>query len=406
MGTSAYIISAAALQPSIAVLQVPIVGVRFFGISRGLFRYLERLTSHQTTFRILAHLRRLQQYRSGDLLSKIVGDINALENFYIRVVAPPLTALLVALLAGFLLMSYAPQLTLALWVFLALAGILLPWWTFKLARGLGADILKSHADLSSALVDGLQGLPDLLAFGRGPDQLQRIRDLGNQLAHTQARYARLSGLGAALMNLLTNLGMWMVLVLAIPLVTSGQIEGVYLATITLIAFASFEAVQNLPASAQHLEGNLRAADHLFQIVDAEPEVKPPAEPQAMPADKNIIVRDLAFSYPSPSRSTLPPSPFTLRPSSFSLPAGKRLAIVGPSGSGKTTLLNLMLRFWDYHQGEISLGGKDIRGFDPENLRGQYAVVSQHTHLFNASLRENLLIAKPNATLSSVSKECV
>jgi ATP-binding cassette subfamily C protein CydC len=195
--------------------------------------------------------------------------------------------------------------------------------------------------------------------------------------------------------------MWMVLVLAIPLVTSGQIEGAYLATITLIAFASFEAVQNLPASAQHLEENLRAADHLFQIVDAEPEVKPPAEPQAMPADKTIIVRDLAFSYPSPSHSTLSPSPFTLRPSSFSLPAGKRLAIVGPSGSGKTTLLNLMLRFWDYHQGEISLGGKDMRGFDPENLRGQYAVVSQHTHLFNASLRENLLIAKPNATEAEI-----
>ncbi len=244
-------------------------------------------------------------------------------------------------------------------------------------------------------------MPDLLAFGRGPDQLQRIHNLGNQLADTQAHYARLSGLGAALMNLFTNLGMWMVLVLAIPLVTAGQIEGVYLAVITLIAYASFEAVQNLPASAQHLEENLRAADHLFQIVDTEPEVKPPAELQPIPADKTIIVRDLTFSYPSQSRTTLSPSPFTLHLASFSLSPGKRIAIVGPSGSGKTTLLNLILRFWDYQQGEIILGGRDIRGFNPDGLRGQFAVVSQHTHLFNASLRENLLIAKPDATEAEI-----
>jgi len=233
MGTSAYIISAAALQPSIAVLQVPIVGVRFFGISRGLFRYLERLVSHQTTFRVLTQLRvwfyekleplapaRLQQYRSGDLLANIVSDINSLENFYIRVIAPPLIALLVALFAGFMLVGYAPQLTLALWIFLGLAGILLPWWTFRLARGVGAEILEFRAALSSALVDGIQGLPDLLAFDRGSDQLNHIRILGKKLAENQARYARLDGLQNALMNLFTNLGMWTVLVLSIPLVTS------------------------------------------------------------------------------------------------------------------------------------------------------------------------------------------
>jgi ATP-binding cassette subfamily C protein CydCD len=421
MGTSAYIISAAALQPSIAVLQVPIVGVRFFGITRGLFRYLERLTSHQTTFRVLAQLRvwfyerleplapaRLQQYRSGDLLANIIGDINSLENFYIRVVAPPLTALLVALFAGYLLMGYAPQLTLALWIFLALAGILLPWWTFRLARGLGAEIRISRAALSSALVDGIQGLPDLLAFGRGPDQRERIRDLGSQLARIQARFALLSGLGLALMNLLTNLGMWVVLVLAIPLVVPGQIEGVYLAVIALIALASFESVGPLPLAAQYLDENLRAAEHLFEIVDTEPEVVPPHIPQPVPVDKTLVVRDLVFRYESPvtsykaqAQSSRSPecnaSGFSLHLSSFTLKPGKRIAIVGPSGSGKTTLFNLLLRFWAFHEGEITLSGRDLRNLDPEALRHQFAVVSQHTHLFNASLRENLLIARPDAT---------
>jgi len=419
MGTSAYIISAAALQPSIAVLQVPIVGVRFFGLTRGLFRYLERLVSHQTTFRVLANLRvwfyqkleplapaRLLQYRSGDLLSRIVTDINSLENFYVRVVAPPLTALLVALFAGFLLVGYAPQLAVALWVFLALAGILLPWWNFRLARGVGAETLRVRAALSNALLDGIQGLPDLLAFGLGPDQLQRVHDFGEQLARFQARYASLTGLGAALLNLFTNLGAWAVLVLAISLVTAGQIQGVYLAVITLIALASFEAVQPLPLAAQHLEENLRAAERLFEIVDTEPEVNIPPNPQPLPEGQTLVVRDLAFRYQDSQPSTIDhrpstidhrQSPFTLRISQFALFPGKRVAIVGPSGSGKTTLLNLLLRFWEFQQGEITLGGQDIRKFDPEQYRGKFAVVSQRTHLFNASLRDNLLLAKPDAT---------
>jgi ATP-binding cassette subfamily C protein CydC len=209
------------------------------------------------------------------------------------------------------------------------------------------------------------------------------------------------------MNLLTNLGMWAVLVLAIPLVTTGQIEGVYLAVIALIALASFESVQPLPLAAQHLEENLRAAEHLFKIVDTEPEVSAPAQPQPIPENAALDVRDLTFSYSSNDRRprtedrkrpsfTLHPSPFILHPSSFTLPPGRRIAIVGPSGSGKTTLLNLLLRFWEFREGGITLGGQDIRNFDPEELRSKFAVVSQHTHLFNASLRENLLIARPDA----------
>lgn len=415
MGASAYIISAAALQPSIAMLQVPIVGVRFFGISRGLFRYLERLVSHHTTFRVLAQLRvwfyeqleplapaRLQQYRSGELLSNIVSDINSLENFYIRVIAPPLIALLVALFSGILLMNFAPQLTLILWLFLTLAGILLPWWTFRLARGLGAEILVSRSALSGVLVDGIQGLPDLLAFGRGADQLTYICYLGKKLAQTQARYSRLHGLQAALMNLLTNLGMWLVLVISIPLVGDGQIDGIYLAVIALVALTSFEAVQPLPQAAQYLEENLRAAERLFEIIDTEPEVIPPVKPLPIKDDSTISITNLKFQYPIFSaNSSTPDSTFCIHPATFCIPQGKRLAIVGPSGAGKTTLLYLLLRFWEFQEGDIKFGGQDIRNLALEDLRRQFAVVSQHTHLFNASLRDNLLIAKPDATEAEI-----
>jgi ATP-binding cassette subfamily C protein CydC len=205
------------------------------------------------------------------------------------------------------------------------------------------------------------------------------------------------------MNLLTNLGMWAVLVLAIPLVTAGQIESLSLAVITLIAYASFEAVQPLPLAAQYLEANLRAADQLFAIVDTQPEVRPPLKPQAIPEDKTLAVRELVFSYPDPNRTPRQASIAILQISSIDLSPGKRIAIVGPSGSGKTTLLHLLLRFWDYQAGEITLGGKDVGVFSPAELRSQFGVVSQHTHLFNASLRENLLIAKPEATEAEITQ---
>jgi len=407
MGTSAYIISAAALHPSIAVLQVPIVGVRFFGVARGVFRYLERLVSHQVTFRVLARLRvwfyekleplapaRQQFIPSGDVLSRVISDVETLQNLYIRALAPPLVALCVALLAGGWLARYDWRLTLVLWIFLALAGFLLPCLTHGLARGVGRDLISLRAALNVALADGLQGMADLLAFGRAGDQIHLVEDLGDALAQTQKRSTLIAGIRSALMTLLTNLGMWTVLVCAIPLVSSGQIEGVYLAAIALIALSAFEATTPLPEAAQHLDENVAAARRLFEIVDASPEVSDPLHPLLPPQYADIEVKHLSFQYPIPNHQS--PIP-TLHRISFNLPHGKSLAIVGPSGSGKTTILRLLLRFWEFRDGEILLGGRDLRAYRQDDVRALFGVVSQDTHLFNASVRENLLIAQPSAT---------
>ncbi len=405
MATSAYIIAKAALRPSIAVLQVSIVGVRFFGLSRGLFRYAERYVSHQVTFRLLARLRvwfyrnieplapaRLLHYRSGDLLSRVVADIDSLEHFYVRVIAPPVVAGLVMLLMWVLLAAFNTWLAAVTLLFLALVGVGLPLLTQRLGRGLGRRLVNTHSDLNATLIDGIQGVAELLLAGRATQHQQQVAHLSRTLTTLQERQARLTGLQTALSGLLINWSTLAILLIAIPLVNQGHLDGVYLALVVLAAIASFEAVTPLPEAWQHLEASLTAARRLLELVDTAPPVPdlPAGSPPPAPVDFGLLVKNLSFRYG-------PDQPPALDDISFEAPPGKKVAIVGPSGAGKSTILNLLLRFWDYQHGEIRLGGYDLRRYPPDEVRRMLSVVSQQTHLFNGSIRENLLLAWPEAT---------
>jgi ATP-binding cassette subfamily C protein CydC len=450
MAASAYIIAKAALQPSIAELQVAIVGVRFFGIARGVFRYLERLVSHDVNFRLLARLRvwfytaleplapaRLTKYRSGDILSRIVADVETLEHFYVRVLAPPLVAVLTAVLMWLFIGGYDPTLAITMLIFLALAGVGVPAIMRVLGRGPGRRLVAARAELNAALVDGVQGVAELLAFGAEERHQARVAGLSRELAALQERMARVGGLGDALSGLLMNLATLAALLVAIPLVTAGKLDGVSLAVIALAVMASFEAVIPLPLAAQYLENSLAAGRRLFEIVDAEPVVHEPLPPLPSqswgesatvagvppkvggpggpatgsrippkiegaggaieqpiyagpaPLDYSLELRDLHFRYEAEE-------PLALDGVSFTVPQGGSLAVVGPSGAGKSTLVYLLLRFWDYEEGQISLGGYELRSYPGEDVRRLVGVVSQHTHLFNASVRDNLLLARPGA----------
>ncbi len=417
LSTSAYIISKAALRPSIAELQVAIVGVRFFGISRGIFRYLERYTAHETTFRLLAQLRvwfykaleplapaRLAQYRSGDLLSRILGDIESLENFFVRALAPPLVALLVAATTGVFLAGFHPSLAFNLLLLLLLAGVGLPVLIRKLSLSPGRQLIAARAGLNTCLVDGIQGLADLLAYGQGQRQKGQLLHWSERLRINQARMASINGLQSALSSFLTNLGMWSTLVLGANLVANGQIEGIYLGVIVLAAMTSFEAVQSLPQAAQYLEANLEAARRLLEVVETKPAIIDPLKPTTIPAIFDLKVSHLSFRYPE-AGGALTDYPLTDAVSdiSFNLPAGSRLAIVGPSGAGKSTLVNLLLRFWEYHQGQITLGGRELRTLNSDELRQQIGLVDQNTYLFNASLGDNLRLAWPEANQAEIER---
>ena len=408
---SAYLISKAAITTNVADLALAITGVRLFAISRAAFRYLERVTTHTATFRILTHLRvwlyrsieplapaRLHAYRSGDLLARIVSDIETLENFYVRAVIPPLAAALVTGLACALLGSFDLRLGLALLVFLALTGIALPLYTRRLSRLPSRELVHARAELTAGLVDQIQGLADLLAFGQEYSQLERLARLNQESERAQERLAWIRGLGDGLAALFTGLCGLAVLCLAIPLVSNSQIDGVYLALLPLAAIASFEAAQPLANALGQTQASQEAAQRLFELIDAAPPVLDPFYPTPKPVESNLVVKELSFRY-------TPEEPLVLQSLSFQLPIGGRLAIVGPSGAGKSTLVNLLLRFWDYAEGSLQLGGQELHDLSADDARAMFAVVSQHTHLFNVTVRDDLRLANSDASDEQIMAAC-
>ena len=285
MAVSAYLISKAALARDMTDLAVWITGVRFFAVSRAALRYAERYVTHLATFRILTRLRvwfyraieplapaRLASYRSGDLLARTVADIETLENFYLRVVIPPLAAALVTLLACLFLGSFDVRLGVALFVFILLTGVALPLASRGLSRQPAVAAVTLRAELNAALVDEIQGIADLLAYGMEDAYQAKTARLSQQLNRAQERLAAVRGLGNGLAALFTSLAGLTVLFLAIRLVTAGQIDGVFLALLPLTAIASFEAVQPLAQAMQMLESSRAAATRIFELIDAEPAV--------------------------------------------------------------------------------------------------------------------------------------
>ncbi len=412
MATSAYIISAAALHPSIAELQVAIVGVRFFGVSRGVFRYLERLVSHDVTFRLLARWRvwffqaleplapaRLLQYHSGDLLGRVIGDIGILEGFYVRAVAPPLVAILVMVVMGGFFSIFGSEFSWILITFLVLAGLGLPALMTYLSHNLGPQMVQARTILNKTIIDGIQGLPDLLTSSQSTSQIRRVDQYGYRLTRLQARMAGVSAFQSASVVLIANLCMITVLIAAIQSVSQDQLAGVLLGVIALAALMSFEAVQPLPIAAQHLEANQAAARQLYELVDAEPIVNDPLESVTLPEGNHLTVQDLSFQYPAriieePSTTF---SDFGLVNISFSMPLGKHIAIIGRNGAGKTTLINLIQRYWEYKLGSVQLGRIDYHQLRQEEIRSRIATIPQNPYLFCTTIRENLLIARPDAS---------
>jgi len=405
MATAAYLIASAALQPSIAELQVAIVGVRFFGLSRGVFRYLERLASHDVTLRLLGRLRRwffaaleplvpagTVEMRSSDLLTRAVTDVESLQNFFIRAVAPPLTAALVALGAGLVLGITSSELSFAFVVAYAATAVVVPLAVIRLGADTGARLIAIRSDLAMAIADGIEGMADLLVFGRDEGQKSLVDELSLSSSKLRERAARVEALGTAGVTLATHVTVWLVLVLAIPMVREELITGVGLGVVCLAAMAAFEAVQPLPAAARGMSEQLDAADRIFAILDKRPAVTDAlGSPVEIGIDGGGTVefRGVSFSYPGAAEPAL--CDFDL-----AIGDGRRVAVVGPSGAGKSTLTGLLLRFWDPAAGEIRVAGRPLGTISFHSIRETIGVLPQRTELFTGTIRDNLMLAAPDA----------
>jgi len=268
-----------------------------------------------------------------------------------------------------------------------------------LSHRLGPEIIHSRAKLSTLLIDGIQGMADIMTGGDAAIQINRVRQAGEQLTRLQARMAGLTAFQTAAGSLIANLGMVAVLILAIQRVNQGQLDGVFLGVVSLTAFTCFEATLPLPPVSQNYESNRAAARRLYELVDAPHPVVDPVEPLKQPEDPSLEVHNLSFRYPNWKEDELSAdsSMFGLQDVSFSIPQGKHIALIGPSGAGKTTLTSLLLRFWDYQQGSICMGNHELHHYRQDDIRNQIAIITQNTYLFSATINENLLIAQPHAT---------
>ncbi|HUZ00137.1 MAG TPA: thiol reductant ABC exporter subunit CydC [Thermomicrobiaceae bacterium] len=403
LATAAYLLSEAALVRLLFGLTGAVYLVRLFGLSRAFLRYGERLISHGVTFRLLARVRTwtyqqieplapggLVGKRSGDLLARIVKDVDELEHLFQHVIGPVAVAFLTVGCAVGALLIFGTAPALVALAFLLVAGIGLPLLSGLLERGRGGRRLAARSELDAQLVDGVQGMADLLALGRGADLALSAGELGDRLGSEQRRASVVTGLHLGLSELVANLALVAVVLAAIPLVGSSRMGGVYLAALGLLVMGSFEAVQPLGRAFQFLGRTGAAGERLFELANVRPAVADPTEPVPVPAMPLLEFDHVGFAY-------APGEPRALDGVTFALEPGSRLAIVGPSGAGKSTIVALAARFWDPTEGEVRLGGRDLRHCAQEDVRSHLAVVTQDAHLFNNTVRANLMVGRPGAT---------
>lgn len=402
LGTSAYLIASAAFHPSIAELSVAVVGVRFFGISRGVFRYLDRLVSHHVNFRLLSILRiwfydclkllapaRLIHYQRGDLLSRAIGDIDALDQFYVRAVSPVISAIFATVGFSMLVGSWNVRLGWILAAGLSVTSFVLPALVYIFSRGPAKQLVDQRAILSQTMLDTLRGAAEIIVFQQQEEELTQINRVSLQTNRAQVGLAHSQGLSNGMNAVLTQGTVALMLLVGIPLVRTGELDGIMLAVIVLITMASFEISIPIAQAAQFWESSLQAARRLFEMADQQPAIIEPVIPVSVPEKPNILIRNLSFQY----HGNLPLAADHLN---IDIPYGRKIALVGENGSGKTTILNLLMRFWDCQPGEILIDGIPVQEFSPKELRQRIGYVSPGGAIFQTTLRQNLLLANPGA----------
>ena len=404
LATSGFLLARASEHPGILAISVAVVAVRAFSIGRGVSRYLERLTSHDVAFRVLADIRvaiyrrleclapaGLAAFRSGDLLAALISDVDATQDLFIRGIGPPLAAMLVgagAVTVCLLILAPAGG---VLALGLLAAGAAVPSLAVASSRRAARTTAPVRGELSATLTDLLSGAAELHAFGAEQAALAAVVEADGRLAALAKRFATATGLGSGLIAGFTGLTVWGVLVLGVAAVGHGTLSRVPLAVLCLTALASFEAVSVMPAAALQLGTARASARRIGAIFDAPEPIAERAAPRPLPAGPvHVQLSGVRVRYE-------PDGPLALDGLDLDLPAGRRVALIGPSGAGKSTAAAVLLRFRDPLAGTVTLNGADLASYAVADVRALIGGCLADPHIFDATIRDNLRLGRAAAS---------
>ncbi|MFE4262975.1 thiol reductant ABC exporter subunit CydD [Streptomyces sp. NPDC056883] len=404
MAVSGWLISRASEQPPVLYLMVAVTATRAFGMGRAVFRYAERLVSHDAVLRMLADLRvsvfqrleriapaGLRTQRRGDLLTRLVADADALQDYWLRWLLPVGTALLVGTGSVAFTAWLLPEAGVVLAVGLLAAGVGVPLVSAVCARRTERRLAPARGELATRVADLLTGTAELTVAGALGGRKAAAKESDRTLTGIAARAAAVTGLGSGLSAFLTGLTVVCAAAVGANAVAGGRLSGVAMAVVVLTPLAAFEAVSGLPQAVQYRQRVRRSAERVYEVIDTPAPVTEPERPEALPASPfPLRLKGLAARHPGQENDALSGLDLTLE-------AGRRIAVVGPSGAGKTTLAQVLLRFLDQHEGSYTLGGTDARTLDGDDVRRVVGLCAQDAHIFDSSVRENLRLAAPGAS---------
>jgi ATP-binding cassette subfamily C protein CydC len=404
LGTSGFLLARASQHPNILAIAIAVVAVRGLSVGRGVFRYAERLASHDAAFRILADIRvrafqrlerlapaGLRTLRPGDLLARLVSDVDATQDLFLRGVAPPVAAVLAGAGAVIACLLILPASGLALAAGLLAAGALVPWLAAARARRTGEHLAPARGEFTASFTDLLAGAADLHAFGAAEPAAARAADSGAELARMERRAASGMGLGTGLSSAAAGLTVWAVLGLAVAATGAGALTRVPLAVVTLTALAAFEAVTALPAAAIQLGQARTSAARVTSVLDAPDPVRDPAAPLPLPTGPaGVRLRGACVRYE-------PGGPLALDGLDLDLVPGRRVALIGPSGAGKSTVAAVLLRFCELSGGSAIMNGQPLSAYAADDVRTVIGGCAQDPHIFDTTIAGNLRLARPAAT---------
>jgi thiol reductant ABC exporter CydC subunit len=404
LAVSGFLLARASQHPGIVAISVAVVAVRGLSAGRAVFRYTERLTSHDVAFRVLAEIRTavyrgverlapagLAAFRSGDLLARLISDVDATQDLFLRGIGPPLAAALAgggAVAACLLILAPAGG---VLALGLLTAGLAVPALAVAVSRRAARLTAPTRGELGAALTGILTGSADLLAFGAQDDALAAAAAVDGRLTGLERRSAVAAGTGTGLLALVTGLTVWGVLLLGVAATSGGTLGRVPLAVVTLTALAAFETVTVMPAAALQLGAARAAARRLAAVWDAPSPVTEPAAPLALPAGPvHLRLRDVRVRYTADG-------PLALDGLDLDLAPGRRVGLVGPVGAGKSTVAAVLLRFCEPSGGTVTMNGAGLAAYRADDVRTVIGGCPQDSHIFAGTIRDNLRLARPGAT---------